>query len=54
MSNAFFKNKGPFKIDKLLKLAKIPNKDITLSLKNSEKILVFYVKSQLVLLHLAV
>ena len=28
MSNAFFKNKGPFKIDKLLKLAKIPNKDI--------------------------
>ena len=27
MNNLFFKNKGPFKIDKLLKLAKIPNKD---------------------------
>jgi len=27
MNNPFFKNKGPFKIDKLLKLACIPNKD---------------------------
>ena len=27
MKNPFFKNKGPFKIDKLLKLAKIPDKN---------------------------
>ena len=27
MNNSFFKNKGPFKIDKLLKVAGIPNKD---------------------------
>ena len=25
MNNPFFKNKGPFKIDKLLKLAKVAN-----------------------------
>ena len=27
MKNPFFKNKGPYKIDKLLKLAKIPDKN---------------------------
>ena len=26
MNNPFFKNKGPFKIDKLLKLASVANK----------------------------